>query len=376
MLVAGGGVAALELVLALRALVGSRVAIELIAPHADLRYPPLDVIEPFGLAPPRVALAEALAPLGVAHRRDAVVDVDVLDHRVRTADGSMLEYEALALTIGTRVLPSPTPGALVFGGPDGRARFAELLQDAEAGAAQQLLFALPPASRWPLPLYELAIMTARHLRLHGSQAHVTLVTPEQAPLELFGGRASGQLLEYLEALGITFLGGSSVERVLRDEVLLAGTARRIPADRVVTLPVVAGPALPGVPYDAEGFFPVDAHGAVRGTHDVYAAGDATTYPIKHGGLATQQADAVAEAIAVRCGVPLQPAPFRPVLRGMLLTGEAPQYLEASVGSDHTDSAGAGVPLWWPPAKVAGRHLAPFLAAQLGDAPTIEPSSAR
>jgi sulfide:quinone oxidoreductase len=374
-LVAGGGVAALELVLALRALAGSRVAIELIAPDAELRYPPLDVMAPFGLAPPRIELTEALAPLGVPHRRDALADVDVLASRVRTREGSTLAYEALVLAIGARAMP-PAHGTLAFAGPDGRARFAELLRAAETGRVRRLLFAVPPAAAWPLPLYELAIMTRRHLRGHASDVGVTIVTPEPAPLALFGGRPSGRLLEYLESLGIAFVGSSHVERILAGEAVLGPSGQRVRTDRVVTLPTLTGPRLAGVPYDAEGFIPVDAHGAVRGAYDVYAAGDATDFRIKHGGLATQQADAVAEAIAARCGVPLEPAPFRPVLRGMLLTGEQPQYLEAGVEGVHPDPAGASTPLWWPPAKVAGRYVAPFLVAKLGAAaPDPEPPAA-
>ena len=364
-LVAGGGVAALELVLALRALAGARVAIELIAPDPELRYPPLDVVEPFGGAPPHVALADALAPLDVGYRHDALAEVDVLAHKVATGAGATLPYEALVLAVGARALPPTASGMVVFGGGGGRERFAELLHAAEAGHVHHILFAVPPAVGWPLPLYELAIMTARRLHAGGTRGRVTFATPEQAPLERFGGRPSGSLLEYLESLGIAFLPGVHVERVMPGEVLLAPGGKRVEADRVVTLPTLTGPSLAGVPYDAEGFIPVDAHGAVRGAQDVYAAGDATSFPIKHGGLATQQADAIAEAIAARCGVPLEPAPFRPVLRGMLLTGDEPRFLETGVDAARRGSSGASTPLWWPPAKVAGRYLAPFLAERIG-----------
>ena len=53
-----------------------------------------------------------------------------------------------------------------------------------------------------------------------------------------------------------------------------------------------------------------AHGFIAGrraragaaaSSDVYAAGDATTFPLKQGGLATQQADAAAETIAAELG---------------------------------------------------------------------------
>jgi sulfide:quinone oxidoreductase len=367
-LVVGGGVGALETVLALRADAGMRVAIELIAPHPDLRYPPLDVVEPFGLVPPRLELAGALAPLGVAHRLDEIGDIDALSRRVRTREGAVLHYEALVLAVGAR-RERPLPGALVYGDPHSRVDFARMLAAAEAGHAERLVFAIPDGARWSLPLYELAVMTARRLasaRLgdEGSRTRIALVTPEQAPLELFGGRASGRVLEYLEQLGIAFLPAARVVRVGRGEAIVEPGPRGLRADRVVTLPRLRGPAIDGLPRDADGFLPVDAHGAVRGVSDVYAAGDATDFPIKQGGIATQQADAVAAAIAARAGAPLTPAPFRPVLRGMLVTSERPHYLEADMAGPGGSHA-ADMPLWWPPTKVAGRHLAPFLAERLG-----------
>jgi sulfide:quinone oxidoreductase len=160
--------------------------------------------------------------------------------------------------------------------------------------------------------------------------------------------------------------------------LLAGSGE-VYADRVVTLAQLEGPRLPGLPHDQHGFIPVDAHGRVHGVEGVYAAGDVTAFPLKQGGLAAQQADAVAEAIAAELDAPISPRPFTPVLRGLLLTGGAPLYLrsqpqrlprEASVAIEaptplrrniRDASAAAGQPLWWPPAKIAGRYLGPFLA---------------
>lgn len=96
-----------------------------------------------------------------------------------------------------------------------------------------------------------------------------------------------------------------------------------------------------------------------------------------------------------CTVDVQP--FRPVLRGLLLTGTQPQYLRADPtgvsrvrsGSDddprphpgraHSDASTRA--LWWPPAKIAGRYLAtarpiPLAASPLRDrpAPPANPES--
>ena len=161
------------------------------------------------------------------------------------------------------------------------------------------------------------------------------------------------------------------------------------ADRVVTLPLLVGPRVSGLPADADGFIPVDRHGRVAGLDDVYAAGEVTSFPLKQGGLAAQQADAVAEVIAARAGAALTPTPFRPVLRGLLMTAGAPLYLrsephrapaQTSVAIDEPDhhhrratvSAASDQPLWWPPAKIAARYLAPYLATARPTSRAAEP----
>jgi len=122
-----------------------------------------------------------------------------------------------------------------------------------------------------------------------------------------------------------------------------------------------GPRLTGVPTEPQlGFLPVDAFGRVADTEGVYAAGDVTDFPVKQGGLATQQADAVAEHIAARLGAAVTPEPFRPVLRGMLLTGGEPRFMAADLREGGTERASAQAP-WRPAAKIAGRYLAPYLA---------------
>jgi hypothetical protein len=125
---------------------------------------------------------------------------------------------------------------------------------------------------------------------------------------------------------------------------------------------------------------------VPGAPGVYAAGDATAFPIKQGGLATQQADAVAAALAADLGALPATPPFSPVLRGLLLTGGAPLYLRAELRGKHAVGRSRTVSgalrgevsiraLWWPPGKVAGRYLAPYLATArpvaLGREPLVD-----
>ena len=138
------------------------------------------------------------------------------------------------------------------------------------------------------------------------------------------------------------------------------------AERVVALPRLEGSQILGIPQDADGFIATDLSGRVPGLTSVYAAGDITQFPIKQGGIATQQADAVAEVIAAQAGAAVQPHRFQPVLRGLLLTGGAPRYLRHEPHGGHGDtSTVAGEALWWPPSKIVGRYLAPFLASYGG-----------
>ena len=95
------------------------------------------------------------------------------------------------------------------------------------------------------------------------------------------------------------------------------------AQRTVTLATLEPRDIPGLP---AGFLVTDAHGRVEGLPGVFAAGDGTAHPIKQGGLACQQADAAAEQIAKLAGADIEPEPYDPVLRGMLLTEHWARFL--------------------------------------------------
>jgi sulfide:quinone oxidoreductase len=133
----------------------------------------------------------------------------------------------------------------------------------------------------------------------------------------------------------------------------------LPVALAVALPRLYGPAIRGLPHDADGFVEVDETGLVRGAEDVYAAGDMTSRPLKQGGLATQQADVAAAAIAAAGGADVTAERYRPVLRAMLFTGGSPRYLRHTLTDSGRVSDEAP---WWPPHKIAGRELAPYLAA--------------
>jgi sulfide:quinone oxidoreductase len=224
---------------------------------------------------------------------------------------------------------------------------------------RSLAFAAPAGVTWTLPLYELALMTAERLRAAGIEgARLAVVTPEDEPLDVFGTRTAQRIRALLAERGIGVWTRVVPMRVGSGGLEIAGGAT-IATDRVVALPRLGGPRIAGLPHDAGGFIPTDRHGAVPGAASVWAAGDATTLPVKQGALAAQQADAAAEAIAAHFGADIAPQPFRPVLRALLFDPREPRVL---VGDD---AEHASAPMWWPASKVAARHLAPYLAAGRG-----------
>jgi sulfide:quinone oxidoreductase len=219
----------------------------------------------------------------------------------------------------------------------------ELLAALERGEVQSVGFVAAPGASWTLPLYELAFLTSawcadRHL----PGVALSVTTAEDAPLEMFGAAAGAAVGELMSDRGITF-------------------RREEPStDAVVTLPQLLPPQIVGLP---EGFIEVDEFCRVAGMDRAFAIGDAADHGVKQGGLATQQADVAAAAIAHDLDLGPAPEPYDPVLRGLLLTGMTPAYLRNGGGEAALAAFDA---LWWPPSKVAGRLLGPYLA----DAPSV------
>ena len=361
--IAGAGVAGLEAALALRSYPGLDVEVELLSPEGEFAYRPLAFAEPFArgemLAVPMPELLDAARATQCVDRLRAV---DPSRRVVSTEAGRALHYDALLLATGVRGVNS-LPGALTYSGEVENAALAGLLAQLEEGEVRSVAFAAPIAVRWGLPLYELALLTAEHLREHGIDGvTISLVTPEREPLGLFGHRAAEEARRLLVDAGVDLRLACAPTRV-EDGFLVSARGDRIPAERVVTLPRLEVPPIPGIPQGPSGFIGTDAFMRVDGLARVWAAGDATWFPIKQGGLAAQQADSAASAIAACVDPEVERVPFRPVLRGALLTGRSPRYLRTRVGDRDDASASSEAPLWWPPSKIAARHLAPVLARQ-------------
>jgi sulfide:quinone oxidoreductase len=357
-LIAGGGIAALELVLALRAPARSPVAITLLTADPLLAPRAMTVAEPFDRGAMQTwDWAQIAADRHAELVLDKLVAVDTAERIAFTHGGRRLPYDVFVLATGARRV-APFAGALTFGmRDDAAAELRAMVAGVRAEGGGDIVFTLPSPSIWPLPLYELALQTADELRGYDCPATVRIVTPEQHPLELFGPAACEAVEPILEALGIGLRTCAQPREVLAGGLRLAG-GELIAADHVVTLADVVARPVAGLPLDRAGFIPVDVHGAVAGEGGVYAAGEATSFPLRQGGLAAQQADAVAAAITAACGAGPHGAPFAPVLRGRLLTSGAPLYLQSRPSGQSLASTRA---LWSPPEKIAGRYLAPYLA---------------
>jgi sulfide:quinone oxidoreductase len=375
-LIAGGGVAGLETLLALRALAADRLEVTLLAPELKFVNLSMSVDQPFKPQRGRgLRLKDTAAEFG-AHWIQGTLDrVEHERNLAFTREGEELPYDRLVLALGAHPEREwHSQEVLTYhGGRDGP-NYRLLLHQLRQGQVNKLAFVKPAGASWPLPLYDLALMTAAECAAHErSEVQLSLVTPEQEPLAIFGNPASIAVRRLLDDSGVALHTSSYAVPGRPGWLDISPVRERIRVDRIVTEPRLVGPRLRGIPYGEHGFIHTDAHGELDGLDGVFAAGDATAFPIKQGGLAAQQADAVAEAIAASAGAEIDPQPFRPVLRGLLLTGRAPRYLRADIsGSAGDDSTVSSRPLWWPPDKICGRYLAPYLSSQVGDAADVMP----
>ncbi len=314
-LIVGGGVAALEAALALRELGGGHITTTMIAPNPEFVYRPMTVAEPFSyLLAHRYRVDQIALDLGMELRADSFKWLEPNDRNVHTEAGERLSYDVVLLALGAR-----------------------------------------------LPIYELALLCSACAYDASSDLSITICTPEDAPLAIFGGAVSEGVQQLLEEHGILTITSAHCEVPGSRRVSInpgARVARR--SDR--RAPRARRPSAPGLPGRSEGgFIQVDSRCKVRGLERAYAAGDATDFAIKHGGIAAQQADVAAQAMAALAGLAPEPAPFRPVIHGKLLTGGKPRYLSAHVTGGHgSTSEFSETSTWSPPTKIVAKYLAPYL----------------
>lgn len=357
--IVGGGIAALETVLALHDLAAEQLHVTLIAPEPEFLLRPMAVVVPFSRGHTNhLPLARVMAEHSGEFIRGAVRRVDAEAHTVTLTTGADVAYDVLVLAPGASAVPAFLH-ALTFGAHP--TALNGILADLEQGWSRSVAFVVPGGYTWPLPLYELALMTAEDVwSMNIDNAEVHLVTPEREPLEIFGTQASAAVADLLDKARINVHRGVRAQ-IPHSGLIEIGPGGEIAVDAVVALPTLEGPDLDGIPSSANGFIPVDDAGQVDGLDNVYAVGDATDRPIKQGGLACQQADVTAAHIAARAGADVDVPPLQQVLRGRLLTGTSERFLRRERG----DTVGEinSEQLWWPPAKVSGKYLSPYLLAR-------------
>lgn len=359
-IVVGGGIAGLEALLALHDLAGERADLTLVAPVREFVYRPMMVTEPFDLTPAQERGLEALTDkLGADFVHAAAKGVRPADHVLELDDGSELTYDYLVVCAGGRS-HAAIERATTFPSPGPPIHIDDVLAEAKQKGA--IAFVVPAGVTWALPIYELALMTRRRARDDGlNDLPITIITPEQRPLAIFGPIASDAVAKLLSARGIEMRLNTYAHENAEGELALTPGESTLGPAAIVALPTIAGPEVEGLPQVDGGFLPIDEHARVVGAEDVYAAGDGTNFPIKQGGLGTQQADAAAAHIAQRLGASPDAEPFRPVLRGKLITGQESLHMRTELTGGAGESEAGSAQLWWPADKVSGRYLAPWFS---------------
>ncbi|HET9102181.1 MAG TPA: FAD-dependent oxidoreductase [Solirubrobacteraceae bacterium] len=362
--IAGGGVAALETAYALQALGAGRLEVIVIAPGDELVMRPMAVGAPFNAGHvERFPLGEMVAQAGARRIDGALSSVDASTRTVITADGEQIPYDALVVAVGASPHPA-YPHAITFDDRQADALLHGLVQDIEGGYVASLAVIVPAPPPWPLPAYELALMASERAWDAQVPLKVTVFTPESAPLAVFGERVSRDVGQLLSERHVDVVTLARCEVVQAHEILVGGEGRRVHVERIIALPALRGPQIPGLPATAGGFVPVDDRGRVRGAEAVWAAGDATDYPIRHGGVAAQLADTVAAGVLAALTGAAEPCAFAPTLEAVLLTGGHARGVEPRRGLERLLTRTPAQ------AKVSARYLGAELERRRAENPAV------
>ncbi len=280
-LIAGGGVAGLETLLALRALAPDRLDVTIMAPDLKFVNRSMSAQQPFNVQRGRgFRLEDAAAELGARWHRGALDRVVHAQHRAVTRQRASLSYDMLVLALGARPRREwDTEGVLTYrGGRDGPS-YRMLLHQLREGRIERVAFVKPAGASWPLPLYDLALMTAADCAAHNREdVELSLITPEEEPLGVFGHEASAAIRAILAESGVRLHTGSYGTPGSPGWLDITPVQRSLAVDKIVTEPRLVGPSLRGIPSGSEGFISTDQHGRVPGIEDVFAAGDARAGP--------------------------------------------------------------------------------------------------
>ena len=364
--VAGAGIAGLEAAAALRDLAGDRVRLTLIAPEPRFVQRALEPYGSFGITPPPpVAIATLTRQLDAVLVADRLAWVDRDARTVHCRSGAIHRFEGLVLALGART-GTRYDHAITLDDTAAQ-ELRKLTADVLAARVRRVALIAPERMAWPLPLYEAALMIAARAAEHRCELALTLITAEAAPLQAFGDRASEQMATLLAEHDIELHTDALCDVPAPGHVTVMSVGAHRPTelavDRVLALPELFGPHVRGLPCAPYGFIPIDRFCRVVGMSTIYAAGDGTDYPIKHGGIAAQQAAVAAACIAAAAWADVRAGAFQPTIDGLLLTGGRPRRLSARLtGAQPFRSMMTAVPTDDPtvPVKLAAPYLTSLL----------------
>jgi sulfide:quinone oxidoreductase len=346
--IAGGGFAGVEAALGLREHLGDVADVALVAPSDELVHQALDAAPLTLGGVRRHPLGAVCDRLGVRFVQDTVAGVDPAARTVALGGGDALSYDALLVAVGARRVMA-LDHAVVFGSALDAGAVEAVLTLARRGDAARVAVVVPPGAAWSLPAYEVA------LRIADAGARAIVISPEPAPADAFGS-ASEAVAGALRDAGVELVHGTAADIDPGAVVLQDGAL--IDADATIALPWVRGPRIAGLPADPDGFLPTDPWCAVDGAPGVWAAGDGTTFPVRQGGIACQQAAVAAASAARALGAGAPDEPLRPVVRGALPTVAGTLWLEHDLSTGRARAATE--PLWEPAHRIGGVRLPAFL----------------
>ena len=358
----------LETLVALRSLVGHRVALTLVAPQDDFTVRALEVLEPFGLGHRRSATRSprwrptSTRPSSTTRSRASSATTE----SCICSPAMSCVYDRLVLAVGAFPYPAYEHGVCFTRAHDAEA-FDDVVADlrGRSGRAHRDRRAAGvhvdacPRTSWR--------SWSRRLP---RRDELTLVTPEHEPLSAFGAPAAE-----LDARQRCERPASSCSRASRPTVPAsdrrAALGRRQADVRPRRAPPASsGPNSPGVPCDANGFVLVDDVFRVprRRRRVRRRRRDGRHVQARRPGRTAGGRRRRAHRLAGGRRASPAPVPSRPA-RTPADRRRAPATCAPSRPGGATSAEVSDQCLWWPPSKVAARWLTPWLAArELEDRP--------
>ena len=153
-----------------------------------------------------------------------------------------------------------------------------LIQDVEGGYIHSLAFVAPGRMAWPLPLYELALMTAGRASDMDVELATAIVTPEDSPLAIFGSAASTAVKALLGKAHIQTINTASRRGAELGRGRDRPGERHLRVDRVIALPELYGPRCAASHWASTVSSASTTMDECPAWRAIYAAGDATDVP--------------------------------------------------------------------------------------------------